>query len=112
VIVRFRADGTYGQEIVTSGGGRTACPGGTWALDGPGVELTGYRSPTAGTIDRLRWFFAESPVGLALFGTDHPGFQKPFHVFRIDPGTHSPRRCFPRGFHAGTHNRWRGAHSK
>ena len=90
VIVRFRADGTYGQEIVASGGGRMECPGGTWALDGPWIELTGYQSATSGTIDRVRWFFADSPAGLALFGTDRPGFQTPFHVLRIDPEAQTP----------------------
>ncbi len=90
VIVRFRTDGTYAQEIVTSGGGRTACPGGTWTLNGPWIELTDFRSPTAATTARVRWFFAEGPIGLALFGTDQPGFPPPFHVLRSNPGPQPP----------------------
>jgi len=84
VRLEFRPDGTFAQSLVNNRGERTPCPGGTWALDGPHVELTGYQSATAGTIERARWFFGETPAGLGLFGKDHPSLQRPFRQSRVD----------------------------
>lgn len=84
VRLEFRPDGTFAQSLVDNRGERTPCPGGTWVLDGPHVVLTGYQSATAGTIERVRWLFADTPAGLALFGKDHPSLGKPFRQSRVD----------------------------
>ncbi len=90
VRMQFRPDGTFAQALVSNRGERTGCPGGTWALDGPRVELTGYRSAVKGTIERVWWFFGDTPAGLALFGKDRPSLQGPFRVWRVDSGATAP----------------------
>lgn len=88
VKMEFRPDGSYAQTLVSNRGERTPCPGGTWALDGPRVELTGYRSAVAGTIEHVWWFFGDTPTGLGLFGKDRPSLQGPFRVSRV--GSEAP----------------------
>ena len=90
VKMEFRPDGTFAETLVSNRGERTECPGGTWALDGPRVELTGYRSAVAGTIEHVWWFFGDTPAGLRLFGKDRPSLQGPFRVSRVDPETAAP----------------------
>jgi hypothetical protein len=84
VRLEFRPDGTFAQSLVSNRGERTECPGGTWTLDGPHVELVGYQSAAAGTIERVRWLFADTPAGLSLFGKDHPSLEKPLRQSRVD----------------------------
>ncbi len=84
VRLEFRPDGTFAQTLVNNRGERTHCPGGTWALDGPHVELAGYLSASTGTIERVRWLFADTPAGLSLFGKDHPSLEKPLRQSRVE----------------------------
>ena len=68
----FRPDGTYGQTIVDNRGQTTHCPGGTWTLFGPHVELTGYVSAREGTTESMTWWMVDGPAGLSLYGGDDP----------------------------------------
>jgi hypothetical protein len=72
VTVDLQADGRYTQVIVGNRGQRTECPGGTWALDGPHLELTSYRSALRAVADRVRWFFGDWQKGFVLFAQDDP----------------------------------------
>lgn len=68
----FRADGTYAQTILDNRGGVTECPGGTWKLIGPTVELSGYVTLHVVTATSLSWWMVDAPLGLVLFGGDDP----------------------------------------
>jgi hypothetical protein len=72
VTVDLQADGRYTQTIVPTYGDRITCPGGEWTLDGPYVELTGYRSAVRETMNRVRWFFGEGEKDLVLWARDDP----------------------------------------
>ena len=72
VTVDLQAGGRYTQTIVPTCGERIDCPGGTWTLDGPYVDLTGYRSAVRETMHRVRWFFSEGKNDLTLWAKDDP----------------------------------------
>lgn len=72
VIVDLQADGRYTQVILGNGGDRSDCPGGTWTLEGPQVELTSYRSAVRAVTDRVRWLFGDWQQELVLFAKDDP----------------------------------------
>jgi hypothetical protein len=72
VTVDLGADGRYSQIIVLNRGERIDCPGGTWTLDGPYVELTSYRSALRAVTERVRWFFGDWEQHLVLFAKDDP----------------------------------------
>ncbi len=72
VTVDLQADGRYTQVIVGDRGERSDCPGGTWTLDGPQVELTSYRSAARALTDRVRWLFGDWQKELVLFAKDDP----------------------------------------
>ena len=72
VTVDLQADGRYTQVIVGNRGERSDCPGGTWTLDGPQVELTSYRSAVRAVTDRVRWLFGDWQKELVLFAKDDP----------------------------------------
>jgi hypothetical protein len=72
VTVDLQADGHYTQTIVPTYGDRITCPGGAWTLDGPYVELTGYRSAVRETMNRVCWFFGEGKQDLVLWARDDP----------------------------------------
>jgi hypothetical protein len=72
VIVDLQADGRYTQVIIGNRGEQSDCPGGTWALDGPQVELTSYRSAARPVTDRARWLFGDWQKELVLFAKDDP----------------------------------------
>jgi len=66
----FRPDGTYAQTIVDNRNGVTACPGGTWKLSGPTVELSGYVTLDGETATSLGWWMVDAPLGPILCGGD------------------------------------------
>jgi hypothetical protein len=72
VTIDLQADGHYKQVIIGNRGERIDCPGGTWALDGPHVELTSYRSPVRAVTENVRWFFGDWQKDLVLFAKDDP----------------------------------------
>jgi hypothetical protein len=72
VTVDLQSGGRYTQVIVPTCGERIECPGGTWTLDGPYVELTAYRSALRETMQRVRWFFGEGQNDLTLWAKDDP----------------------------------------
>jgi hypothetical protein len=72
VTVDLQADGRYTQVIVGHRGERSDCPGGTWTLDGPQVELTSYRSAVRAVTDRVRWLFGDWQKELVLLAQDDP----------------------------------------
>ena len=72
VIVDLHADGRYTQVIVGNRGEQSDCPGGTWTLEGPQVELTSYRSAVRAVTDRVRWLFGDWQKELVLFAKDDP----------------------------------------
>jgi hypothetical protein len=72
VTVDLQPDGRYTQVIVGSRGERSDCPGGTWTLEGPQVELTSYRSAVRAVTDRVRWLFGDWQKELVLFAKDDP----------------------------------------
>lgn len=76
VTLHFHADGTYEQTMADLHGATTECPGGTWTLSGPNVELAGYVSARCGTTESMRWWMIDTPSGLRLFGGDDP--ESPF----------------------------------
>jgi hypothetical protein len=72
VTVDLRADGRYTQVILGNSGQRIDCPGGTWTLEGPYVELSSYRRAVRAAIERVRWFFGDWQKSLVLFAQDDP----------------------------------------
>lgn len=72
VTVDLQADGRYTQVIIDNRGERTGCPGGTWSLEGPQMELTSYRSAVRAVTDRVRWLFGDWQKELVLFAKDDP----------------------------------------
>jgi hypothetical protein len=72
VTVDLHPDGRYTQVIVGNRGERSDCPGGTWTLEGPQVELTSYRSAVRAETDRVRWLFGDWQKELVLFAKDDP----------------------------------------
>ncbi len=72
VIVDLQARGRYRQQIVGNRGERINCPGGTWTVEGPNLELTSYRSAVRATLDRVCWFFGDWQDDLVLFAKDEP----------------------------------------
>ena len=72
VTIELRGDGSYKQAIVGNRGEQIECPGGTWALDGPYLELTSYRSAAQGVTGPARWFFGDWQDQLVLFAKDDP----------------------------------------
>jgi hypothetical protein len=83
VTLRFHADGTYEQTMADLHGATTQCPGGTWTLSGPYVELAGYVSARRGTTESMRWRMIDTPSGLGLFGGDDP--ESPFAMTPVPP---------------------------
>jgi hypothetical protein len=59
-------------ESVGNRGERSDCPGGTWTLDGPHVELSSYRSAVRGVTNCVRWPFGDGLKELVLFAKDDP----------------------------------------
>jgi hypothetical protein len=72
VTVDLQADGRYTQAIVGFCGERTDCPGGTWTLEGPYLDLTSYRSALRNVTERVRWFFGDWQKDWILFAKDDP----------------------------------------
>ncbi len=72
VTVDLQPDGRYTQVILGNRGQRIDCPGGTWTLEGPYVELNSYRSAVRVMMDRVRWFFGNWKKDLVLFAKDDP----------------------------------------
>jgi hypothetical protein len=70
VTIELSADGRYRQVILRNDGRQIECPGGTWALDGPYLELGDYRIAPGGATERVRWFFGDWQGALALFASN------------------------------------------
>jgi len=82
VVVDFRPDGTFAQQILSNRDGVTACPGGTWRLEGPKVHLSNYVSARTGAPEARTWWMIDAPTGLGLFGGDAAD---PASYFRMTP---------------------------
>jgi hypothetical protein len=83
VSIDFRPDGTFTQSISPNQGGIQQCPGGTWRLEGPKVQLQGYITAAEGTSQERAWWMIDAPSGdLALFGGDGPDAQSFFCMRR------------------------------
>ena len=80
--VELSADGTFAQSIVTNRGDLTACPGGTWRLEGPLLHLSGYVTARDGTVTNCTWHLIDTPTGLALYGGDGPAATSSFFITR------------------------------
>ncbi len=72
VTVRLEADGRYTQAILGNRGERVNCPGGTWTLAGPYLDLSSYHSAMRKVTGRARWFFGDWQKDLVLFAKDDP----------------------------------------
>jgi len=68
VVVDFNPDGTFAQTVMPNRGGAQRCPGGTWRLEGPLVQLTGYVTAKEGIPQAKTWWMVDTSQGLALFG--------------------------------------------
>jgi hypothetical protein len=87
VDIVFHEDGTFTQVLTHNRGGRTVCPGGTWKLDGPYVELSSYRTARGGALGSVRWWLGDSGEFLDLFGPDHPDLGTTYRIARTVPVT-------------------------
>jgi hypothetical protein len=72
VTVELLPDGRYTQLILGNHGRAVDCPGGTWTLEGPYVELNAYRSAARAVVERVRWFFGTWRKERVLFARDDP----------------------------------------
>jgi hypothetical protein len=70
VVVDFKPDGTFSEEILPIQGRIQECPGGTWKLEGPKVHLEGYVTAAESVSASRTWWMIDLPSGLGLFGGD------------------------------------------
>ncbi len=70
VVVDLLPDGTFAQRFLSNRDGVTACPGGTWRLEGPRVHLANYVCARTGGAEARTWWMIDAPGGLGLFGGD------------------------------------------
>jgi hypothetical protein len=68
----LRPDGTFGQTMIFNRGGMRQCAGGTWKLEGPLVQLTGYHAAGDSAAQPRTWWMVDTQSGLALRGSDDP----------------------------------------
>jgi len=74
VVLHFRDDGTYTQTVIDNRGDITPYPGGTWRLDGPDVEVTGYVAAGQESGLPMTWPMVDTPAGVRLYGGDPGAF--------------------------------------
>lgn len=83
VTITFDPGGTYAEAISQGGGPVRECPGGTWRLEGPYVDLKGYVSAGTGETFPTRWYFVGDPP--FLFGGDHPDPDSFWPMTKVSP---------------------------
>jgi len=75
VVVDFKADGTFRQTIMPNQGGARQCPGGTWRLEGPLVQLSGYVTAKEEASEPRTWWIVDTSAGPAVFGGETTFFR-------------------------------------
>ena len=82
VIIDFYPDGTFAQATATNRGDVTERVGGTWSLDGPMIQLSGYTVVETGLTESRTWWMMDTPSGLAVFGGDGADRESSFRMIR------------------------------
>ena len=75
VVVDFHADGTFAQTIASNRGEVKECPGGTWRLEGPLIQLSGYVTTKEGIAETRTWWMVDTSEGPAVFGGETTFFR-------------------------------------
>lgn len=90
VDIVFREDGTFTQTVTHNREGTRVCPGGTWKLDGPHVELNSYQSVQWAESCTVSWWLGDTADGFALFGPDHPALGIAYRISKVEPMAELP----------------------